>query len=109
VARTVTAWAQAWSSNDIPGYLAHYAADFQTPKGMSRSAWEAERKARIAKPRKIDVQLDGVKVNIDDKNRAVVSFRQHYKSAGLNVTSSKTLVMVKNGDKWLIQQERTGS
>jgi len=76
---------------------------------MSRSAWEAERKARIAKPRKIDVQLDGVKVNIDDKNRAVVSFRQHYKSAGLNVTSSKTLVMVKSGDKWLIQQERTGS
>ena len=109
VARSVNAWAQAWSSNDIPGYLAHYAADFQTPKGMSRSAWEAERKARIAKPRKIDVQLDGVKVNFDDKNRAVVSFRQHYKSAGLNVTSSKTLVMVKNGDKWLIQQERTGS
>jgi hypothetical protein len=46
-------------------------------------------------------------VKFDDKNRAVVTFRQHYKSAPLNVTSSKTLVMVKNGDKWLIQQERS--
>jgi tetratricopeptide (TPR) repeat protein len=109
VTRSVNAWAQAWSSNDIPGYLSYYAADFQTPKGMSRSAWEAERKARIAKPRKIEVQLDNIKVKLDEKNRAVVSFRQHYKSTGLNVTSSKTLVMVKNGDKWLIQQERTGS
>jgi tetratricopeptide (TPR) repeat protein len=109
VVRAVNAWARAWASNDIPGYLSHYAADFQTPKGISRGAWEAERKARIAKPRKIDVQVDSPKVRFDEKNRAIVSFRQHYKSGPMDVTSSKTLVMVKNGDKWQIQQERTGS
>ena len=74
---------------------------------MSRSAWEAERKARIAKPRKIEVQIDSPKVRFDEKNRAVVTFRQHYKSGALEVTSTKTLVMTRNGDKWLIQQERT--
>ena len=57
----MNAWARAWASNDVPGYLSYYAADFQTPKGMSRSAWEAERKARIAKPRKIEVEIDAPK------------------------------------------------
>ncbi|MDB5927871.1 MAG: hypothetical protein JWN13_6807 [Betaproteobacteria bacterium] len=109
VLRSVNAWARAWSSNDVSGYLSSYAPDFQTPKGVSRTAWEAERKARIAKPRKIEVGVDTLKVKYDDKNRAVVSFRQHYKSAGLSVSSKKILVMVKNGEKWLIQQERVGS
>jgi tetratricopeptide (TPR) repeat protein len=109
VLRSVNAWARAWASNDVPAYLSYYTADFQTPKGMSRNAWEAERKARIAKPRKIEVQIDSPKVRFDEKNRAVVTFRQHYKSGALDVTSVKTLVMVKNGDKWLIQQERAGS
>lgn len=109
VVRSVNAWARAWAANDVPGYLSAYAADFQPPKGMSRSAWEAERKARIAKPRKIEVSIDSPRVKFDEKNRASVTFRQHYKSAPLDVTSTKTLVMVKNGDKWLIQQERVGN
>jgi tetratricopeptide (TPR) repeat protein len=109
VVKSVNAWARAWASNDVPGYLSYYASDFQTPKGISRSAWESERKSRIAKPRKIDVDVEAPKVKFDEKNRAVVSFRQHYKSGAMNVTSAKTLVMVKNGDKWLIQQERSGS
>ena len=109
VLRSVNAWARAWAANDVPGYLSAYAADFQTPKGMSRSAWETERNARIAKPRKIEVSVESPKVKFDEKNRASVTFRQHYKSGSLDVTSTKTLVMVKNGDKWLIQQERVGN
>ena len=53
---------------------------------MSRSAWEAERKARIQKPRKIEVDVDSPVVKFDDKNRAIVSFRQHYRSGAMNVT-----------------------
>ena len=107
--KSLNGWARAWASNDVPGYLSYYAPDFQTPKGVSRSAWESERKSRIAKPRKIEVQVDSPKVRFDEKNRAVVSFRQQYKSGALDVTSMKTLVMIRNGDKWLIQQERVGS
>src|SRR5688572_26666779 len=58
VLKSVNAWARAWASNDVPTYLSYYGPDFQPPKGMSRSAWEAERKARIAKPRKIEVQIN---------------------------------------------------
>src|SRR5688500_11821284 len=109
VLKSVNGWARAWASNDVPAYLSFYAPDFQTPKGMSRSAWEAERKARIAKPRKIDVDVNSPRVKFESGNRAIVSFRQHYKSGAMDVTSNKTLVMLKQGDKWLIQQERVGS
>lgn len=109
VIKAVHAWARAWSSNDVPGYLAYYSSDFQTPKGVSRSTWENERRSRIAKPRKIEVDIASPRVKFDEKNQAVVSFRQTYKSGPMNVTSGKVLVMIKSGDKWLIQQERSSS
>jgi len=104
----VNAWAKSWSENDIPGYLSAYAPDFRTPKGEARAAWEAERKARIAKPRKIQVTLDSPKVVFEENNRATVTFVQHYRSDNLQATNAKVLVMTKAGDKWLIQQERSG-
>jgi tetratricopeptide (TPR) repeat protein len=108
VLKAVNEWAQAWSGNDVAGYLAHYASDFQTPKGEPRAKWESERKARIAKPKKIQVLIESPKVVFTESNRVRVTFRQNYKSDTLNSSSTKTLVMVKAGDKWLIQQERVG-
>jgi len=105
----VTGWARAWSDNDVSGYLAHYASDFQTPGGMSRDDWESQRKARMVKPRRIAVEIESPKVSFNKDGRVTVTFHQHYRSDELKVTSAKTLVMVKAGDKWLIQQERAGS
>jgi len=102
-------WAKAWSENDVPGYLSYYAMDFKTPNGEPRASWEAQRKARIAKPRKIQVDVESPKVVFNDSGRVTVTFRQRYRSDDLNISSSKTLVMVKTGDRWLIQQERVGS
>jgi tetratricopeptide (TPR) repeat protein len=109
VIKTVNDWANAWSGNDVKGYLGFYAPDFQTPGGEPRSDWEAARKGRIAKPKKIEVRVESPKVKFTDSNRAAVTFRQNYRSANLKVTSTKTLVLVKSGDRWLIQQERVGS
>ena len=44
-----------------------------------------------------------------DKNHAAVTFRQSYRSSSLKTVSTKTLVLMKAGDRWLIQQERVGS
>lgn len=109
VLQAVKAWANAWSANDVAGYLAHYAPTFKTPKGEPRSNWEAQRKARIAKPRKIQVEIEAPKVTFSDKNRATVTFRQHYRSGSLKASSAKTLEMVKAGNQWLIQKEQVGS
>jgi tetratricopeptide (TPR) repeat protein len=108
VLQAVNHWARAWSSNDVAGYLAAYAPDFKTPDGKSRADWEAQRKALIAKPRKIQVAIEGAKVKFDDKDRVTVTFRQNYRSDSFKASSTKTLVMVRAGDKWLIQQERVG-
>lgn len=108
VLASVNAWAKAWSDNDVAAYLASYAPDFRTPRGEPRAAWEAERKARVAKPRKIEVDIESPKVEIGDNNQATVTFVQKYRSDALRSTNSKTLVMTKSGDKWLIQQERSG-
>ena len=44
--KALTAWANAWSRKDVKAYLSYYASDFQTPKGMTRKAWETERAQR---------------------------------------------------------------
>jgi len=108
VLQAVTGWAKAWSGNDVAGYLAHYAPDFETPKGMSRADWEAQRRSRIAKPRQIEVEIQAPKVKFDDRNRATVTFRQRYRSDTFKADARKTLVMVKSGEKWLIRQEGVG-
>ncbi len=109
VIKAVNGWAQAWSNNDVNAYLGYYAKDFRTPQGEQRGDWEASRKARIAKPKKIEVGIEQPKVSVTDAKRVSVTFRQNYNSPNLKVSGMKTLVMVKNGDRWQIQQELVGS
>ncbi len=103
--RAVQAWASAWTRKDVKAYLASYANDFQTPNGINRKAWETERTQRIDKPGKLQVSVEDIKVSLSG-DKATVKFRQHYTSATLKSSASKTLVMVRNGNRWLIQQER---
>ena len=107
ITASVDAWARAWSGKDVKGYLAAYAPDFHVPGGGSRSAWEKERAERITRPKSIEVsaKVQSVKVN---GNEATVVIRQNYKSDTLKSNNSKTLRMVKAGDRWLIKQERAG-
>ena len=107
VSKTLQAWASAWSRKDVKSYLGYYAADFRTPNGMARKAWEAERTQRIDKPGKLQVSVDELKVSLDG-DKATVKFRQHYVSATLKSSTNKTVVFIKSGSKWLISQERVG-
>lgn len=102
-------WARAWSNKSVGEYLSYYAPNFKTPKGEPRAEWEKFRKERIHAPKKIQVSVSGVKVTLKDETHASVTFRQHYKADTLNSATTKTLVLVKSGDKWLIQQERVGA
>lgn len=108
VLHALNAWAKAWSDQNVAAYLGHYAPDFKPPKGESRSAWEKGRKERVSAPKQIQVTVSGAKVHVNDDNHVTVTFRQQYKADTLNNGTTKTLVFVKSGDKWLIQQERVG-
>jgi tetratricopeptide (TPR) repeat protein len=98
-------WAGAWSRKDVAAYLAFYADDFRTPKGMTRKAWETERRQRIDRPGRLKVTVDDIRVSATDA-AVTVRFRQRYASATFNSTTGKTLVFVKSGGRWLILQER---
>lgn len=108
VSAAVQAWAKAWSSKSMPEYLGAYAPNFTPPGGQARSAWEADRRARIVPRQRISVDVSDLEVSVDG-DRATARFRQAYASDSLNVTSQKTLDMVKSGSRWLIVRESTGS
>ncbi|MDB5807365.1 MAG: hypothetical protein JWN73_4687 [Betaproteobacteria bacterium] len=107
VAAAVNAWANAWASKDVDGYLGAYTKDFKQ-KGESHGAWAASRKQRIEGASSISVKVSGLKVSFTDANTAVAKFRQDYKSNITSANSSKTLVLTKAGGKWQIVEERSG-
>jgi tetratricopeptide (TPR) repeat protein len=104
IAKATQDWADAWSRKDVKGYLGYYANDFQTPRGMTRKAWETERSKRIDKPGKLQVAVSDIKVSVNG-DKATARFRQQYTSSTFNGRTSKTMVFVKAGNRWLIQQE----
>lgn len=105
VSGMVNDWAAAWAGKNVKAYLSHYASDFRTPRGMSRSAWEKQRHDRIDKPGSIQVEIENLQVSMEGSDRASARFRQHYRAAGLKSSTNKTLKLVKNAGKWQIQQE----
>ena len=107
IIKLVQGWSSAWSRKDVKAYLGYYASGFQTPGGMARKEWETERKQRIDKPGKLQIVADNIKVAITG-DTATVRFRQQYTSTTLKSSANKTLILVKSGNKWLIQQERVG-
>jgi len=107
VLKTVNAWAAAWSAKNVKKYLSFYAADFKVPDGESRAAWETARRERISKPKSIQVGISGAAVSFSDSNHATVKFHQSYRASHLKTSGNKTLLMVKSGGNWLIQEERT--
>ncbi|MDP3440473.1 MAG: tetratricopeptide repeat protein [Azonexus sp.] len=107
IAKAIASWANAWSRKDIKGYLAAYANDFETPNGMSRKTWDAQRESRITgKPGSISVTYDEPSITING-NKAIVKFRQHYKAPGLKSSTTKTMILVRSGNRWLIKEENS--
>ena len=107
VLAAVENWARAWSAKDVRGYLAAYAPDFEVPGGASRGAWEKQRADRIEAPKSIDVSVKILSTNVGN-GEATVTFRQSYRSDTLKSNNTKTLKLVRSGDRWLIKQERAG-
>jgi tetratricopeptide (TPR) repeat protein len=108
VTAAVQTWANAWSAKDVAGYLASYATNFETPDGLSRAAWETQRRERIEKPKSITVDIKISKVTVKG-DEATIVFRQSYHSDTVKSSNTKTMKLVKSGDRWLIRTERAGA
>jgi ketosteroid isomerase-like protein len=106
IGKALQGWAEAWSAKKVSAYLSYYSRSFK-PGNMSRNEWEKQRRERIEAARKIDVKLSNLKIKLDG-DRATVHFVQRYKSDRLDTAAGKTLILEKNGGRWLITEERVG-
>lgn len=107
ITAAIEGWARAWAAKDVKGYLASYAPAFDPPGKMSRDAWEKQRAERIQAPKSIEVDVKIQSIEVSG-NEAIAVFRQAYRSDTLKSTNTKTLKLVRSGDRWLITQERVG-
>jgi outer membrane lipoprotein carrier protein len=103
-----TGWASAWSTKDIKVYLSKYAEDFKTPNGDTLALWQASRKQKISSQGKILVEIEDIKVTMENENLARVQFKQKYSSDKLTEDSIKSLLVKKIDGKWFIQEEVLG-
>jgi tetratricopeptide (TPR) repeat protein len=107
ISAAIRGWADAWSSKDALGYLSYYSTDFETPDKLTRADWEAQRKTRIESPSSINVNVKISKISIIG-NEATAVFQQKYKSDRFSSDNTKTLKLVRVGDRWMIRSERGG-
>ncbi|MDI1362829.1 tetratricopeptide repeat protein [Methylotenera sp.] len=105
ITSAVNNWAQAWSAKNLDQYFASYGASFQPAKGESRKAWEQQRRERITRPAKINVEVSNVNITSTEANSAKVRFKQSYRADSKPIYTTKTLVMKKQGNNWFIEQE----
>ena len=107
VESVVRNWAAAWASKDMATYLGSYGKEFNPPGSVGRKAWEEDRRSRIMGKSSISVKLNDLAVSVNG-SKATVKFKQAYSADSLNVSSRKTLDLVKSGERWLIVRESTG-
>ena len=101
----VNKWLDAWSNQDIDGYLACYAKEFIPLKG-SKKSWKRKRTERLLVPSFIKVSLSNLKIDMRGNNYAKVNFTQTYKSDIYKDRSNKELLMEKIDGEWHIIKEK---
>ncbi|MFP5307157.1 MAG: hypothetical protein ACLGI7_15215, partial [Gammaproteobacteria bacterium] len=103
--RAVEAWAEAWSAQDLDAYFSAYASNFVPEGGLSRRAWETQRRERISSPQRIRVTIAEPQFSRIDENRARVVFRQSYESDTFSDVVTKALDMERTPGGWMIVRE----
>lgn len=99
-------WRKDWESRDTASLLEHYSPDFQA--GAQRFQAFAESKRRVNANKnwiKVDIQRLSIYRQPGDKDMAIVTFDQDYKSSNLNDKSRKRQYWQRDNGRWRIIQE----
>lgn len=101
---TLESWRAAWASRDIDRYLANYERSFSGDKGDHR-AWVMSRRKIIGSSNdRIELGLSDVVSQVCGE-RALLTFKQSYRSGTLTDVGSKVLGLVNVDGRWLINKE----
>lgn len=104
VASRLEAWRQAWEAKDASRYLAFYGSNFVPADKRARSAWEADRRAKLEKKGDIQVQLGAPSYKVEGEVVSV-SFEQRYRSGNYSDAGRKQIEWVREGGDWKIRRE----
>lgn len=107
ISAAVYDWAQAWQAQNISAYLGAYAPEFSPAGGLSREAWEAQRRERVGGPEYIRVRVRDPDIQVVNDDTARVTFEQEYESDTYSDVTTKMLDLRRSGDRWLILRETT--
>ncbi len=103
---TIDAWARAWSERDAERYLSFYAAGFLPDRGMSRAAWENNRRKRLQAPRNITIAIRDLHLQPVGENRIIARFAQDYAADSYRETGTrKMMLLVREAGGWRIAAE----
>lgn len=99
-------WASSWSSKDVDAYIGTYSTSFRPEGGVSRETWEAQRRDRVARPKRIRVGVVNPQFLVLGDGRVRVIFTQEYESDSFSDSVSKVLELRDEGG-WKIVREYT--
>jgi murein L,D-transpeptidase YafK len=99
----VEKWRKSWAGKDIETYMNCYSNNFQSG-GLSKNGWRQKKSYLNQKYKFIQVMIDNIIVERTDR-RAKVSFFQKYQSDRYQTSGTKTLQLVRENGKWMIEKE----
>lgn len=106
VLEAIDAWARAWSERDVSRYLGFYSSEFSPDRGVSRSAWENQRRKRLQAPSSISVSIRDLRLEPLTADRMIARFAQDYAADTYRESGTlKMLVLVREAAGWRIAVE----
>jgi multidrug efflux system outer membrane protein len=104
--RTIAAWIDSWSRQDLDAYFAHYLDLLSPTVDLTKDEWRAARIAGISTPAWIDLSYRDFELVSLDGNTATVRVRVDYREPNHSEETVKELRLSHVLDTWLIVMER---
>jgi hypothetical protein len=99
-------WAQSWQSRDVDAYLANYDESFAPPQGLTRSAWEEQRRSVIGNAQDLVISIDPPELNTEaQQGMRFVRFWLNYRAANYSDRTLKEVLLVPVDGTWRIRAE----
>jgi tetratricopeptide (TPR) repeat protein len=105
ISARLEAWRLAWQQQRISDYLAFYRPDF-TGGLRSHAAWRQQRTVRIKTAKDLQIDISSLQMELQDAEKATVTFTQTYQAANHRDVGLKTLSLQKINNQWLIANEQ---
>lgn len=105
---SIEQWRLGWQQQNWDNYVRSY-IDYYLPldDDITHEQWAGWRRARIEKPDWIRVKVDELKLYPLDYYQVRAVFRQYYEAPGYQDSAVKELYLVRLGQEWRINAERS--